>query len=267
MEYTEIQTNADSLDNSVIFHVIKDVIGFVLFMHQQIPSVLQDIGLEFDTLKEEYHELGMALAQAEANAYVRRKHMGRMREVKGGIRRLEKLMNSVSALESALQLMISEIPRLESFILVLGASPIRPQHVYELCFSRGKTVLRDASDFTKSRAAEGLSRKAIRALIAKGAGSDSHPGPTKLFLLVKAPSSFNLPLHFLPKRNFRYSKKIMPVILQVKCKSQNLEMDVPDCACQSISSVNSRDSTSNEFMWFQCRHVVKGLAFAAPTEE
>ncbi|KAF2325164.1 hypothetical protein GH714_024773 [Hevea brasiliensis] len=144
-------------------------------LSKALRRVLQDIGLEFDTLKEEYHELGMALAQAEANAYVRRKHMGRMREVKGGIRRLEKLMNSVSALESALQLMISEIPRLESFILVLGASPIRPQHVYELCFSRGKTVLRDASDFTKSRAAEGLSRMAIRALIAKGAGSDSHP--------------------------------------------------------------------------------------------
>jgi hypothetical protein len=33
-------------------------------------------------------------------------------------------------------------------------------------------------------------------------------GPSKLFLLVKAPSSFNLPLHFLPKREFRYSKKV-----------------------------------------------------------
>lgn len=33
-------------------------------------------------------------------------------------------------------------------------------------------------------------------------------GPSKLFLLVKAPSSFNLPLHFLPKRDFRYSKKV-----------------------------------------------------------
>lgn len=38
MEYTEIETNAVTLDNSVIFHVIKDVIGFVLYMHQQIPS-------------------------------------------------------------------------------------------------------------------------------------------------------------------------------------------------------------------------------------
>ncbi|KAJ7006246.1 hypothetical protein NC653_005566 [Populus alba x Populus x berolinensis] len=34
---------------------------------------------------------------------------------------------------------------------------------------------------------------AARALILKGAGSISYPGPTKLFLLVKAPASFNLP--------------------------------------------------------------------------
>lgn len=33
-------------------------------------------------------------------------------------------------------------------------------------------------------------------------------GPTKLFVLVRASSSFNLPLHFLPKRDFRYSKKV-----------------------------------------------------------
>ncbi|KAG8663403.1 hypothetical protein MANES_01G208300v8 [Manihot esculenta] len=208
MEYTEIETNAVTLDNSVIFHVIKDVIGFVLYMHQQIPSVLQDIRLEFDSLKDEYRELAVDLAQAEAIASVRRKHMSRIREVKVRIRRMEKLMNTISGLESALQLIISEIPSLESFILVLGASPIRPQNVYELCFSRGIPVPRDASDFAKTKAAEGLSRKAIRALIAKGAGSDSYPGPTKLFMFVKAPSSFNLPLHFLPKRDFRYSKKV-----------------------------------------------------------
>ncbi|KAG8663398.1 hypothetical protein MANES_01G208300v8 [Manihot esculenta] len=249
MEYTEIETNAVTLDNSVIFHVIKDVIGFVLYMHQQIPSVLQDIRLEFDSLKDEYRELAVDLAQAEAIASVRRKHMSRIREVKVRIRRMEKLMNTISGLESALQLIISEIPSLESFILVLGASPIRPQNVYELCFSRGIPVPRDASDFAKTKAAEGLSRKAIRALIAKGAGSDSYPGPTKLFMFVKAPSSFNLPLHFLPKRDFRYSKKIMPVRLQLKCKSQNLEMDCPDCACQTSSSINLKDSASNEFIW------------------
>ncbi|KAJ6938821.1 hypothetical protein NC651_005302 [Populus alba x Populus x berolinensis] len=51
----------------------------------------------------------------------------------------------------------------------------------------------DGGGSTKSKVAEGLSRKAARALISKGAGSSSYPGPTKLFLLVKAPASFNLP--------------------------------------------------------------------------
>lgn len=37
-EYTVIVSTADSLDSSVIFHVINDVVGFVLYMHQQIPS-------------------------------------------------------------------------------------------------------------------------------------------------------------------------------------------------------------------------------------
>ncbi|RQO90835.1 hypothetical protein POPTR_005G208700v4 [Populus trichocarpa] len=256
MEFTEIETNADSIDNSVVFHVIKSVFGFVLYMHQQIPSIFQDISLEFDSLQTEYKEL----------ASVRRNHISRMREVKHGIKRLEKLVNTVGGLESALQLIISEVLCIEEVILVLGASPIRPQHVYELCFSRGNVVPRDDGGFAKSKVAEGLSRKAVRALISKGAGSSSYPGPSKLFLLVKAPSSFNLPLHFLPKRDFRYSKKIVPSRLQIKCRKV-LEMDAPDCGSQTSSSRNSRESASNDLIWFQCRHVVKGLAFKIPTEE
>lgn len=86
--------------------------------------------------------------------------MSRMREAKDGIRRLEKLVNTVSGLETALQLIISEVSFVEEVILVLGASPIRPQHVYELCFSRGNVVSRgDDGGFVKSKVAEGLSRK------------------------------------------------------------------------------------------------------------
>lgn len=38
MEFTNIDTAADALDSSAIFHVVTDILGFVLFMHQQIPS-------------------------------------------------------------------------------------------------------------------------------------------------------------------------------------------------------------------------------------
>ncbi|XP_011026336.1 PREDICTED: LOW QUALITY PROTEIN: uncharacterized protein LOC105126974 [Populus euphratica] len=208
LEFTEIETTTDSIDNWVIFHVTRSVIGFVLYMHQKIPSLS-----------------------------VRRDHLSRMREVKCGIRRLEKLVNTGGGLESVLPLIISEVFCFEEVILVLGASPIQPQHVHESCFLRGNVVAGDDGGFTKSKVAEGLQERfcesvcfvcglikanskifdnglyfkclstAARALISKGAGSSSYPGPTKLFLLVKAPASFNLPLHFLPKRDFRYCKK------------------------------------------------------------
>lgn len=37
-------------------------------------------------------------------------------------------------------------------------------------------------------------------------------GPTKLFLLVQAPASLNLPLHFLVKREIRENKKVSVII-------------------------------------------------------
>lgn len=33
-----IETTSDSLDSSVVFHVLIDILGFVLYMHHQIPS-------------------------------------------------------------------------------------------------------------------------------------------------------------------------------------------------------------------------------------
>ncbi|WCJ37422.1 hypothetical protein M5689_018562 [Euphorbia peplus] len=99
------------------------------------------------------------------------------------------------------------------------------------------------------------------------AASGSYPGPTKLFLFVKVPSSLNLPLHFLPKRDFRYSKKIVPARLRLKCKSRDPEMDVPDCAGEKNSSISLKDSSSNDLIWFQCRHVIKRLAFTTPTDQ
>lgn len=38
MEVAEIETTAQSMDSSVQYHLINDVIGFLLYMHQQIPS-------------------------------------------------------------------------------------------------------------------------------------------------------------------------------------------------------------------------------------
>lgn len=38
IDYAEIYTASDTFDCSAVFHTIYDVVGFVLYMHQQIPS-------------------------------------------------------------------------------------------------------------------------------------------------------------------------------------------------------------------------------------
>ncbi|KAL6500463.1 hypothetical protein OROHE_025829 [Orobanche hederae] len=246
MEFMNIDLAADSLDCSAIFHVVTDVLGFILFMHQQIPSVLQDITQEFDEMRTEFKELEVELAKSEGKTVsVRRKEASRKREVKMGIRRLEKLMDCVYNLKTALRSVITEVPSVEKISLVLGPSPLRPLHIYELSFSHGRSF---SGDFSRSKIAETLSRKAIRMLISRGAGSDSYAGPTKLFLLVKAPSIFNLPLHFLPKREFRQNKKKVPFRLRFRCRTRDFEMnDQPnDCA----SSFGLLNSTSKDMIWY-----------------
>ncbi|KAK7336742.1 hypothetical protein VNO77_17288 [Canavalia gladiata] len=251
MDYAEIYTASDTIDASPIFHTIYDIVGFVLYMHQQVPSTVQDMSVEFDAMHSEYKQLEMTLG-SEVKASFRRKHVSKMRDIKMGIKRLDKLMNSLLNLQTAIKIMVKEIPTVDGVVLALGASPLRPQHIYVLNFSHGIAVSKDDDHFARSKVADGLSRKAIRTLISKGAGSVTYPGPLKLFVLIKAPSSFNQSLHFLPKRDFRYNKKVVPLRLLFKCRNQNLEVAAP---------------TSEDLIWFQCRHVIKGLALNTTSEE
>lgn len=265
---TVIEAASDTLDTSIKFHIVTDILGFVLFMHHQIPSLLQDLTLEFDQLNTEFAELETAIVQAETCS-LRRTHASRKREVRMGIRRLAKLMNTISSLKTALQLMITEFLDIQRVVLILGPSPLRPLHVYELNFSREAAA--SAGDFTRNRVVEALSKKAIRDLISKGAGSSSSTGPTKLFLLVQAPSSINLHLHFRPKRDFRYNKKIVPFKVRFSCRTKNLEGEVCADDTHAAKAITSHSSNvdDDDVIWFQCRHIIKGLASRAshPTEE
>ncbi|GKD26630.1 hypothetical protein Tco_1232844 [Tanacetum coccineum] len=72
-----------------------------------------------------------------------------------------------------------------------------------------KGVRSDPFDFTRTRVAKGILRKAIRTLVSKGAASDTYVVFSKLFMLDKAHSSFNMPQHFLPKYDFRYNRKVL----------------------------------------------------------
>lgn len=247
----EIYTASETLDGSTIFHTIYDVVGFVLYMHQQIPSTVQDMRVEFDAMHSEYKELEMALG-TEVKASFRRNHVSKMRDIKVGIKRLDKLMSSLLNMQTAFKIMINEVPTIDAVVLALGASPLRPQHIYVLNFSHAIDVSKVADDFARSKAADSLSRKVIRTLISKGAGSVTYPGPLKLFVLIKAPSSFNQPMHFLPKRDFRYNRKVVPLGLLFKCRDQDQEMAA---------------TASEDLIWFQCRHVIKGLAMNSMPEE
>nr|VDD08616.1 unnamed protein product [Brassica rapa] len=240
----DIATTASSLGGSGVFHIINDILGFVLYMHQQIPSVLQDMSLDFDGLQTEFTDLEANLTQPDVKPLVRRKLLSRKREVKHEIKKMQKLMTTISTLRSALQLLIREAPGVQRVVLILGGSPLRPQKAYELFFTHSVDVLRFEGDFSKNKATEALSKKTIRALISTGAGSTSCPGPMRLFILVQAPPSLNLPQHFLPKRDFRYNRKFVPLKLRFKCKTQDNETD------------SLFNSDTNDLIWFQCRHLV-----------
>ncbi|XP_068661141.1 uncharacterized protein [Aristolochia californica] len=257
----EIETRMEVLERSTICQLVKEIVGFVLYMHQQIPSVLQNLEVEFDSLKEERKNLESVQVQAEIKATSRREHSARVRDVKQRISSLEKLMNNISDLLSAFEITLNEIPEVSAIVLMLGGSPLRPLHVYELSFSHGRYVLEKEMNSNNSRAADLLSKKAIRALLSSGAGSVSYAGPMKLFLLVRAPTAFNLPQHFLPKRDFRYSKKVSPSRLHIKCRNLNQETSK---SLQDNDTSSLLESASNDMIWFQCKHTIKGLALKSP---
>ena len=77
----------------------------------------------------------------EVKPSFRRKHVSKMRDIKVGIKRLDKLMNSLLNVQTAFKIMISEIPTIDDVVLALGASPLRPQHIYVLNFSSARLMM------------------------------------------------------------------------------------------------------------------------------
>ncbi|KNA26117.1 hypothetical protein SOVF_000330 [Spinacia oleracea] len=266
-EDTEIEVATGSIDGALIFHIVYDVLAFLLYMHQQIPSVLQDMTLQFDALRAEFKESEILLTQGGLNASSRRQAIGRKRDAKLQIRRNEKLMSKVSSLQTALCLLIRQFPSVEDMVFIFGASPRRPQHVYQIIFPHGRIATPASEDMAKNRTAVVLSRKVIRALISKGVGSASYTGPTKLFFLVKAPTSLNMPMHFLPKRDFQFSKKMVPFRLQLRSKTSHQESIASSFVPDTITGFNENNHICSDLTWFQCRHVIKGIALGNPLPE
>ncbi|RCV25526.1 hypothetical protein SETIT_5G173800v2 [Setaria italica] len=251
----EVQAAAAALRRSEVFHVVKELVGFVLYMHHQIPSVLQSLEDEFASLKEEMTE--MTLQPAELKPSDQRKYNTRKREVRRRIKKHEKLMKGISILLCALQQALDEVSSIEGVVLILGGSLVRPLFVYDITISHGTFDSGSAKDHALTKLAQSVSRKAIRALVSCGAGSLSYTGPSKLFLLVRCPSTLNLPLDFLPKRDFRYSKKCS----KADCQGNNQHrMSIADAPCSTSESFLS------DSIWFQCKHTIRGLPGKASLE-
>lgn len=255
---------AAALRRSEVFHVVKELVGFVLYMHHQIPSVLQNLENEFAGLKEEMME--MAATSAELKPSDQRKYNTRKREVRCRIKKREKLMNGISALLSALQQALDEVPSIEGVALILGGSLVRPLFVYDITVTHGKFDSGSAKEQTTTKLAQSVSRKAIRALISGGAGSLSYTGPTKLFLLVRCPSSLNLPLDFMPKRDFRYSKKVAPQHMSIKCNASESQKNNKHVTSLVDALCCSSESFPSDVIWFQCKHTIRGLPCKASLE-
>ncbi|KAF0924783.1 hypothetical protein E2562_014890 [Oryza meyeriana var. granulata] len=261
----EVQAAAASLRRSEVFYVVKELLGFVLYMHHQIPSLLQNLENEFASLKEEMTE--MALPPAELKPSDQRKYNTRKREVRRRIKKQEKLMNGLSSVFSALQKALDEVPSVEGVLLILGGSLVRPLFVYDITISHGRFDAGSANEHGTSKLAQSVSRKAIRALISSGAGSLSYTGPTKLFVLVRCSCTLNLPLDFLPKRDFRYIKKVVPLQMCIKCNTTDNQIDNQQITSIVDASSCTSESSISDVIWFQCKHMIRGLPCKASLEE
>eukprot|EP01018_Ginkgo_biloba_P005567 Gb_12703 [translate_table: standard] len=232
-------------------------------------STLQQLEREFDSLKLEYERMVGEPTETETQFKPSswRKSTGKLREIKRGIKKLEKLITSISNLLSAVQTMVNEAPEVQVVLLALGSSSMRPQHVYEIYFTCNESVPEDAGNCPyvgKKVKADVVSKKIIRALVSNGAGSaGSYSGPTKLFLLIQAPASICLPQDFLPKRGYGYSHKVEPLKVYVKSGNGNGEEERSNKFYQTGMPMDVDPQNVNprlgDIIWFQCKYTVKGL--------
>lgn len=248
-----------------VIYILSTVIdGFEVYSFFYIFRVLQNLENEFAGLEEEM--MGMAASSEELKPSDQRKYNTQKRQVRCKIKKREKLMNGISALLSALQQALDEVPSIEGVALILGGSLVRPLFVYDITVTHGRFDSGSAKEHATTKLAHSVSRKAIRALISGGAGSLSYRGPTKLFLLVKCPCTLNLPLDFMPKRDFRYSKKVVPQQMAIKCNSSECQKNNKHVTSIMDASCCSSESFPSEFIWFQCKHTIRGLPCKASLE-
>ncbi|KAL3685901.1 hypothetical protein R1sor_003923 [Riccia sorocarpa] len=264
-----------SLSMKALMHMFRELIYFVLYMHQQMPCTYEELQncRTSHAAEEEVGEADSARSSKET-----RLQRGRERREAKRLRKLLKLKDEIERLVHSLRSGLSILADFRSVLLLLGNSPLRPKHVYEVqldCELNGR-VYDEAEDSRGEKSKSDLSRKLIRALISDAASS-STDGPMKLFLLVQASSNpQRVPEDFPPKRGFVMTgKRICRTLVRiVQEQAKNLEDEVSSISLSDRSPSQSQDMDldtddnhdAEDLIWYQCVHTVKGLYEGSSTE-
>ncbi|VAH60782.1 unnamed protein product [Triticum turgidum subsp. durum] len=185
----------------------------------------------------------MTAPLAELKPSDQRKYNTRKREVRCRIKKQEKLMKGISTVLSAFQQALDKVSTIEGVALILGGSLVRPLFVYDITVTHGRpsSYIMWCREFILH-------------------------SPTKLFLLVRCPCTLNIPLDFAPKREFRYSKKVVPQQMSIKCNTAYYQKNNKHVASIVDPSCCTSESSPSDVIWFQCKHTIRGLPCKASLE-
>ncbi|XP_024521531.1 uncharacterized protein LOC112343005 isoform X1 [Selaginella moellendorffii] len=247
MARVDISLGYGALDGQVLGFLARELIAFVLYMHQQMPRTFDQMQIELR---------GM---EGSVRDETTRKSLGKnLQRFVRKTKKLHKFLDCVERLMVAVESAInSTAPGVVEIVLLIGSNVARPQVVYRL---KNFGELSDSSSSAEKTKIDlkQLTTKMIRELLSSGI-TEKVAGPTKLFLLVKASPEFmpTLSENFLPKRAFTWNS----------AKASEISIDF--LRGESLEEANS------EKIWywnyfrkvlvqaccnyrFQCRHFVKG---------
>ncbi|KAL2653941.1 hypothetical protein R1flu_022069 [Riccia fluitans] len=263
-----------SLSMTALMHMLTELIYFVLYMHQQMPCTYEELQSCCIGHAKEAEELSGGNSTPLSNQQLRSER-GRERRESKRLKKLLKLKDEIERIIRSLLSSLSNMSNIRSVLILLGASPLRPKHVYEVQLDCGLND-DETEDRRVDKSKADLSRKLIRALISDAATS-SADGPMKLFLLVHASSNSQAaPEDFHPKRGFLVSsKKVCRTLVRiVQEQATNLEDEVSSISLSDRSPSRSQDMDietddsreDEDNIWYQCLHTVKGLFEGSSTD-
>ncbi|KAG6543958.1 hypothetical protein Mapa_014582 [Marchantia paleacea] len=262
-ESSEITMNLrTSISSKELLHLLTELIYFVLYMHQQMPCTYE----ELKNCCKEQTEAVVARSSGAGDSSNPALRGRQRREEASNLRKLVKLKDQIEKVVRALKSSLTSLSDIRSVLVILGPSPMRPKHVYEVHL---RCQVNDVGDDTvedRPKSSD-LARKLIRALISDGATSSAESS-MKLFLVIGASANpISVPEDVHPKRGLVISRKqgSRTSVRLVQQRETNLEAEVSSICLSDPSPSTSDDDDSNEslcdndYMWYQCLHTVKGL--------